>query len=252
MPIRQWTRNTATGLLWMLLAVPALAQAIEIRSLHALLDTVLSTHVEEGYVDYPEISRNVRFHKYVEALGSVDPATLADDGARKAFWINAYNALAIKNVVDGITPISTLDRIKFFRTMEHPVGGRELDLNSIENILEDFDDPRIYFAIVNAAYTAPALHKRAYTAADIDAQLDAAVRRFVNDNRRNRFSSALRTARLSQLFEQRYDAFGDTDAALLEFISRYIDDPERAEALAKGNYKIKYFDWEWSINGRPM
>jgi len=228
------------------------AGAIELRAFNSLWESVLKAHVKDGYVDYPAVSRNVRFHKYVEALGAVDLATLADGDETTAFWINAYNAMAVKSVVDGITPIDAIDRIKFFRTTEHLVAGRELDLNAIEAEAMSCEDPRVRFALVNAAYTAPALHQQAYDGATLDQQLDSAAKRFINDNRRNRYSDAVRVARLSKLFERHADEFGEDEKAIMAFIAPYVEDETNAKALAAGRYEVRYMDWEWSINGRPM
>ena len=61
-------------------------------------------------------------------------------------------------------------------------------------MLDDFGDPRVRLAMVNASYAGPDLPSEVYRGDDIDRQLDAAVRRFVNDNRKNRFSATLRRA----------------------------------------------------------
>ncbi|MEX2479593.1 MAG: DUF547 domain-containing protein [Gammaproteobacteria bacterium] len=237
--------------LFMLL--PLAADAADSRVLNALLDGVLAAHVKDGYVDYPEIARNVRFHKYLEAIAEFDVDALADDKERLAFWINAYNALAIKQIIDGQTPIGTIARMKFFRLTSHRVGQRNLDLNAIENdILLAMDEPRVHFAIVNATYSAPNLRSGAYRVDELDRQLEDNTRNFVQDVRKNRFSRSLRLAKLSEIFDGHRDAFGGDDKAVQEFISRYVDDDEVAADLAAGRYAIEYLEIDWSINGHPM
>lgn len=239
-------------LLLFALLLPASAFATDSRVFNALLDGVLEAHVEDGYVDYPAISRNVRFHKYLEAIAEFDPDSLADDAERMAFWINAYNALVIKEITDGQTPIGTFAHIKFFGT-DHRVAGRDLDLDSIaEDILFKFDDPRVHFAIVNSAYSAPRLRSEAYRVDELDRQLDDNTRNFINDNRKNRISMTLRRARLSKIFDDYADAFGGKDQDVLAFVARYVSDEKLAEAVASGRFDIEYLDYDWSINGRPM
>lgn len=236
------------------LIVSAISQvsAAEIRSLNALFDTVLAAHVNNGYVDYPEIARNVRFHKYVEALADVDIDTLGGDAEQHAFWLNVYNALVIKNIIDGIRPLGTLDRVKFFRTTEHRVGGREYDLKAIERRLLEFGDPRTRFAMILPAYSGPDLPSTVFRSEELDAQLDRAARQFIGDNRKNRFSDALRIARLNQVFEWNADEFGDDDQAVMAYLAPYVSDEVVSKALAAGRYKIEYTKFEWSINGTPM
>lgn len=229
------------------------APAADVRALESLLDSVLVNHVDDGYVDYPAIARNARFYKYVEAVAEFDESTLPNDDARLAFWINAYNAFAIKSIIDGITPISTMSRIKFFRTNEHRIAGRDIDLRAIEeDVIAAFERPLAYFAIVNATYSGPALRSEAYRADRLAAQLEDNARDFINDNRKNRFSNATRRAKLSELFERHADKFGDDDEAVLSFVAQYVKDEEKAAGLKEGRFEIMYMDYDWSINGRPM
>ncbi|MGE0485717.1 MAG: DUF547 domain-containing protein [Gammaproteobacteria bacterium] len=239
--------------LWSVALLPVSASATDSRVLNALLDGVLEAHVQDGYVDYPAIARNVRFHKYLEALAEFDADGLADDRERMAFWINAYNALVIKQIIEGQTPIGTIAKIKFFRTTEHRAGGRDVDLQTLaEDILFKFEDPRVHFAIVDSGYSAPRLRSEAYRVDELDRQLDDNTRDFLNDNRKNRISETLRRAKLSPIFEDYIDDFGGDKAGVLEFLSRYVDDEKLAEALAAGRFDLEYMEYDWSINGRPM
>lgn len=245
--------GTALALLVALLAAGAPVRAADIRVLDSLLDSVLESHVDGGYVDYPAIARNARFYKYIEAVAEFDVATLADDDARLAFWINAYNACAIKLIVDGGTPISSMSRIKFFRTTEHRIAGRNIDLREMEHdIIASFDRPLAFFAIVPATYSGPRLRSEAYRADRLAAQLEDNAYDFINDNRKNRFSLAASKAKLSEVFEWHAEQFGEDDAAVLAFVAGYVRDEEKAKALTTGTFEIEYLDYDWSINGRPM
>jgi hypothetical protein len=235
-----------------LLLAGASASGADSRVLNALLDGVLRAHVDDGYVDYPEIARNVRFYKYLEAIAAFDPATLADDRERLAFWINAYNALAIKSVIDGVTPVDMMGRMRFFRTTEHRVAGRNFDLNSIRDLLRDLGEPRVHFALVPATYAGPKLRAEAYRGEELEQQLEDNTRDFINDKRKNRFSMAARQARISPLFEEYRDDFGGKDEAVLEFVSKYVADEEIAKALRRGTFELKYMEDDRSINGRPL
>lgn len=229
------------------------AVAADARSLNALLDGVFAAHVNDGYVDYPEIARNVRFHKYLEAIAEVDLATLGDEREQLAFWINVYNALAVKQIIDGMSPIGTLGRMKFFRTTNHRVGARNFDLQDIEDdILYKAGEPRVHFAMVNASYSAAKLRSGAYRADELEQQLEEQTRDFVRDVRKNRFSMELRQAKVSQIFEWRKADFGGDDAGVLAFLARYVADEALAAELAGGRFTVKYLEYEWSINGRPM
>jgi len=195
----------------------------------------------------------VRFHKYLEAVAEFDPATLGDERERLTFWINVYNALAIKQIVDGLSPIGTMGRLKFFRTTEHRVAGASYDLDDIaQKVHAASDDPRVHFALVNASYSAPKLRAGAYRADELEQQLEDNTRDFVRDVRKNRFSLELRQAKLSPIFEEHMEDFGGDERGVLAFVARYVDDEVLAKELADGRFKVKFLDYEWSINGRPM
>ena len=236
-----------------LLAFARTASAADARVLHSLLDGVLARHVDEGYVDYPALARNTRFYKYLGAIEEFDLSTLESDAARLTFWINAYNALAMKSIIEGVRPINAIGRIKFFRTTEHRVAGKNRDLRSIgEGIVLEMEEPRAHFALVSACYSCPNLRSEAYRVEKLEQQLEDNTREFVNDGRKNRFSSAARKAKLSELFDRHRDDFGEDDQALLEFVAPYIEKGKFAKEILRDRYKIDYLEWDWSINGRPM
>lgn len=231
---------------------PAAAGASETRALNALFSGVLAQSVDDGYVDYPSIARNVRFYKYLDAIAEFDVEGLGDDNERKAFWINAYNALAIKFIIDGKSPNGMMDRIGFFGANAR-VGGRDVDLKTIDaEILAPFADPRLRFALVPAQASAPKLQSFAFSGTNLDEQLDQAARDFINDKRRNRFSDALRAAKLSRLFEQYHDEFGAEDRDVLKYVATFVADEGVAKILDRGDYTIKYMEYDPGINGNPI
>ena len=229
-----------------------LTNAKDIRLLNTLLDTVLSAHTEDGYVDYPQLKKNSRFQKYLALLESFEPSTLETKDHQVAFWINTYNSLALKMVINGTTPVNAVGRMKFYRTTEHQIGKKKYDLNSIKSILEGFEDPRILFTIVDASYAAPVLKSEIYRALTISQELDDAVFAFVNDNRKNRFLPNLRIAKLSKIFERNKNMFGQGDTNLLRWIGRYHKNEGVADDLIDGRFEVDYLDYEYSINGRPL
>ena len=204
-------------------------------------------------MDYPALAKNARFYKYLDAIAELDPSTLETREEQLAFWINAYNALAMKNIVDGMSPIDMLGRVKFFRTTEHRVGGRSYDLRSIENdVLADLEEPRVHFAIVPAAYSAATLRSEAYRAESLEQQLEDNTREFINDNRKNRFGLVTGKAKISSIFDDHEKVFGGSERAVMAFIARYVTKKGAAEVLSQGRLEIEFMQYDWSINGRPM
>src|SRR5258706_12701420 len=62
-------------------------------------DQLLRAHVRDGSVDYPAFQQSAAFKIHVAELAQ--PATIANRNGQLAYYINAYNALAIEGILDG-------------------------------------------------------------------------------------------------------------------------------------------------------
>jgi hypothetical protein len=215
------------------------------------LDEALSCHVHAGRVDYPGLARSAAFARYVAGIGRVRRGG-ATDAEWLAFLINAYNALAIRAVLDGLSPSSLPGRLRFFLLRRHRIAGRNRTLYGLEHDeLMAMGEPRIHFAIVCASASCPPLRPAAYRPATLPALLDEDARQFVNDPRRNRFDPAAGIARLSRIFRWYRGDFGAGTGALQAWLAGYAADPEVADRLAAGAFRIEYLRYDWSLNGTP-
>lgn len=156
--------------------------------------------------------------QYLGIIDLIDPARLADGPERLAYWINAYNAHVIAGVLatyagDPTYSVSAADFI-FFKNPVYRAAGAVLSLDQIEQgiIRGQLDhtsvtaadstlrariaewhtqiaaaapvDARIHVALNCASLGCPDLPAAspfAYTGPDLDAQLDRAARRFINN-----------------------------------------------------------------------
>ena len=238
---------------WLLGSVFALAlapvSANEVS--HQDLDAALRANVDDGFVTYPGLASNEAYQRYVMWLKSVDAETLTDTKDILAFWINAYNALAIKGILDGGSPSSFFGRIGYFKNTTYDVGGRNISLYDLEHkILRPLGEPRIHFAINCASKSCPILRSEVYTPAQLEAQLDDAARVFVNDTSRNQFDREERVARLSKIFDWFDEDFGDGEQAILNYVANYVKDASLAAELRGGDWTIDHLDYDWSLNGQ--
>ena len=175
---------------------------------------------------------------------------LASSEEQLAFWINTYNALAIKGIIDGGSPSSFFGRIGYFKTTTYEAGGKTISLYDLErDVIIPLGEPRIHFAIVCASFSCPMLRSEAYTAEHLDEQLELNARRFINDPTRNRFDRGSKVAHLSKIFDWFPEDFEKHSGTVLGYVANYVDDPELAKELRDGGYKIKYLKYDWSLNG---
>src|SRR5262249_19850740 len=145
------------------------------------LDLILDTYVRDGFVYYRALKIERRqLDSYVAQLATVAPDKLPRD-ERLAFWLNAYNALVLRTVIDHYPiqarsreyPAKSVRQVPgAFERLTHRVGGSTLTLDQIEqNILPEFHDPRVYLALGRGAVGGGRLRSEAFTPERLEAQL---------------------------------------------------------------------------------
>jgi hypothetical protein len=243
---RPFLTGVVLGLAILVALGSAMAQGID----HAPFDALLRANVKNGVVNYPGFEGSAEFRKYVQDLGK--PARLDTKADQLAFYINAYNALAIEGILQGLSPSSLLGRARYFKIKEWPLNGKSITLYDLEHkVIRPLGEPRIHFAIICASKSCPFLRPEAYAPGRLDAQLDEQARQFVNDPFRNRFDKAAKTARLSEIFKWFDEDFKGAAGSTQQYIARYVADPEVAKGLAADGYTVEWIDYDWSLNGTP-
>lgn len=214
-------------------------------------DALLQKHVNaKGKVDYTGLKANrAALDAYVSAIGN----TTADQyrgwagNQRKAFLINAYNAITLRSIIDAFPVRSIRDIDGVWKKKTWPIIGTRLTLDQIEHerLRKEWRDGRIHMAVNCASVGCPDLRVRAFTAANLDAELDEQTRLFFTNPIHFRADQASRTIHLSKLFEWFKADFGNTG----EFIARYTD--ADTGAFAKGwRTKTAYIEYDWALNGQ--
>lgn len=218
---------------------------------HQILDDVLHASVQDGQVNYPRLQEDDRFTAYLALLDRVDPRALSPERDRLAFWINAYNAFAIKGILDGESPAPYIGWYRYFKTRKYAIGGAKLNLYDLEHeiLRKQFREPRVHFAIVCASVSCPKLQSTAYEGGKLDHQLGQVARAFINDTTRNRFDRQQKIAYLSKVFDWFEEDFAASAGSVPQFLARYVQDAEVARDLAAGLYRIEYLEYDWSLNG---
>lgn len=214
---------------------------------------LLADYVSEGeragmrlnLVDYPAWQRDARAGQALEELAGFDPATLASREQRLAFYINAYNLLAI-HMVNRHWPV---DSIKDAGSWLSPVwkktageiGGEAVSLHHVEHeVLRKLGEPRIHFAIVCASLSCPDLPAAPFGPSRLDQQLEQATRDFLHhDSKGLRVENGvIRVSRIFDWFEEDFTGLGGVEA----FVRRYRPDlPDDLPVKANLPY-------DWALN----
>jgi hypothetical protein len=217
----------------------------------APFDAVLAARAGSGGFDYRGATgqEKKRLAAYLANLGDAKPADMTAD-EKKAFYVNAYNAMAISIALDRYPIRSIRDVDGAFQKIVRRIGGESLSLDGIENRLRALSDARIHFAIVCVSESCPPLAPRAYTADGISAALDRQARAFVNDPKKNVIDRKAGRIALSKIFDWNRREFERDAGTVTKYVSRYHNDPETASWLASTAQKPGFLEYDWALNQR--
>lgn len=230
---------------------------------HSLYTGILQDYVYDGRVNYRDLCKDQRLGAYIAQLAATNPDTIAEEKAKLAFWINAYNAYTLKVICDHY-PIKSINELHtggliigtvLKKTIwDKPfviINNQETTLNTIEHkiIRQKFRDPRIHFALVCAAQSCPPLRSEAYEGTKLDEQLDDQGRKFFSRASMNYFEIDKMQAHLSKILDWYSKDFGKNDEEILLYITRFLsDDIATAIKANPKNWKIKHTKYDWSLN----
>jgi hypothetical protein len=191
---------------------------------------------------------------YIAGLESTRVSGLSRD-AQFAFWANLYNATTIRLIVQR-NPRSSIRDIKPTPVSLGPwkmtaatVEGRALSWDNIEHdiLRVQWSDPRVHYAVNCASIGCPNIPRRAWRAATLNADLDAAARAYVNSPRGMRVEPDGRIT-ISSIYVWFKKDFGNNDAGIINHLRRYATGP-RLAALTP-TVRIKGNTYDWNLNGR--
>jgi hypothetical protein len=225
-----------------------------------------------GRVDYARLRGSAEFAEALETarrLHGVRPETLTERANRLAFWINVYNALVLHAIVGLGVRRSVVRAWNFFGRAAYRVGRFVFSPDDIEHgilrgnrrrVLPPFRpfgvadprralalaplDPRVHFAINCGARSCPPVG--VYRPAQLDIQLDLAVRNFVNTDVTLE-AGRIVCSRLFKWYRRDFEGVGGVHGFLL----RYLDDgPVRRSLIGSASPPVGFRSWDWSLH-RP-
>lgn len=226
---------------------------------HSAWQELLQEHVHAhadgiNRIDYTALGAQqprAKLEQYINALEQVDPRQL-NRNEQMAFWINLYNAVTVRVVLDhpGKKSIRRMGarwfRIGPWDDVLTRVLNTELTLNDIEHGLlrPIYQDHRIHYAVNCASLGCPNLLPSPFTGATLDVQLTAAETAYIEHPRGVGFASD-GTLRLSSIFDWYQSDFADDESGLLKHLAARL--PSLSARLVEHRGTIAY-DYDWSLN----
>ncbi len=228
---------------------------------HSDWDQLLSAYLKSGSdgvhrFDYAALKTRdrPRLEAYLSRLSGT-PISEFNRNEQFAYWMNLYNALTVKVVVDHF-PVKSISDIDIspgvfangpWGAKLVTVEGEPLSLDDIEHrILRPiWRDPRIHYAVNCAAIGCPNLNPVAFTADNTEPMLDKAAVAYVNDPRGARFDG--NDLVVSSIYAWFEEDFGSSEAGVLRHLKRYARPPLSGPLEGRDGYSDHTYDW--SLNG---
>jgi hypothetical protein len=207
-------------------------------------------------VAYGEVSPEGRaaLEGYAEQLAAL-PISQYDRAEQMAYWINLYNALLVRLVLDHypIESVRTLGGREGgpwtgapWTVPEVVIEGEPVSLSDIEHrILRPiWQDPRVHYALSCAALGCPGLQPEPFRAERLERQLNEAAMAYINDP--NCIRLVDRTLEVSSLFRWYQEDFGGSERAVINHLMAYAE-PELAMQLQQFD-RISADAFDWRLN----
>jgi len=235
-------------------------------------DEILDTFVRDGLVYYRALkSERARLDGYIASLAAVDADTLARP-QQIALWLNGYNALVLKTVIDHYPiakraaqyPPHSIRQIPgAFERTTHRIAGRTMTLDQIEQtVLGGFHDPRLFFAIARGSLDGGRLRSEAFMPDRLEAQLTEVQNECASRPGCVQIDRAGNKVLASAIFSWRekefVSAYSDTaprifadrspiERAILTYIQPKLLTTEK-EFLAGNAFTVEFKPYDWSLN----
>lgn len=236
------------------------------------IDFILDTYVRDGEVYYRALkSDRARLDTYVASLAGAPGAQQPRD-TQLAFWLNAYNAIVLRTVIDHYPiqgrsadyPAKSIRQIPgAFDRLPHRVGGKNLTLDQIEQtVLPEFHDPRVYFALGRGAIGSGRLRSEPFASAKLEVQLTETANECITRSQCVHIAREANKVEANAIFSWREKEFADAygagaistfanrspiERAVLAFVTPKLLTTEK-EFLAANTFQVVYKPFDWTLN----
>jgi len=190
---------------------------------------------------------------YLQQLQKVKISSLNKE-EQKAYWVNLYNSLTVKVILDHYPVKSIMDiDISPGLFSNGPwdakllqIEEEEMSLNDIEHrILRPiFKDNRLHYALNCASLGCPNLQPVAFTSSNIEELLETSSKEYINSPRGAQFIK--NKLQVSSIYKWFQVDFGGSEEGVINHLQKYATD-NLANTL-KTYKKGLRFDYDWGLN----
>ena len=212
---------------------------------------VLNQYVDaEGRVNFTGLGKKIKdLELFVHYVSKVNVADLTTDEERLAFYLNAYNALSMYNVIQAGYPTdfdSFFKRFSFFYGRKMIIMNTEMSLYAFENdFIRKMGDPRVHVALNCMSTSCPRLPREPFDAIHLNEQLKREANKFYNEERNVRLEPDKKTVHVSQILNFFTADFLSKAPSLIDYINKY-----RTQKVP-GDFAIEFIPYNWTVYKQP-
>lgn len=245
---------------------------------YALFGRELSKYLENGNVHYKRWKEDpAALDQFLQSLADLPKQEYErfSTEQKKAFWLNAYNAITIKVVLDNYPikgsqsqyPPSSFRQIPGewengkFKIMGAPVTLYEIEH---ERLRHELPDPRLHFAVVCASRSCAKLSPQPFVAEDLDKRLDQCTQDFFANPKNLTVNPRTGVIRVNKIFswftldfaakagyaKRTFPPPMDEDI-IASYVSFYVPTEERdviAKFRSQDKLVLDYLPYDWTLN----
>ncbi len=232
---------------------------------------------ETNAINYSQLKKSNELKQYRAAaafLQQLNPAFFIDRQEQIAFWLNLYNFLALDGVMEYPLKASIQEEKGFFSKTTYRVGEYLFSLDDIQHgilrnnqrrpysLVRQFGsadprkafclapaDPRLHCCLHCAAKSSPPLV--AFTAKQLDEQVDMVVRRFLltNGMRLDQGKCEVWLSRVFYWYRKDFEMGGQT---MLDFIAQALRGTPQGAFLEEhlSDVALYFLEFDWTLNGK--
>jgi len=229
--------------------------ALEFDHAYKQYDQLLKSNVKDGLTNYKSIKEKPEsLNSYIDTLEKVDEPSFNtwSENQRLTYFINLYNAATIKLIVDNY-PVKSIKDIN--KEGQGPwklevinLFGKNISLDALEHeiIKQNYNEPRVHFALVCAAVGCPKLPNEPFVASTLNQQLDNRTKLFLSEKDKDYIDENQKTVYLSSIFDWFAQDFNKTHGSVLGFVKEYL--PAEEAKKINSDYSLKFSEYDWNLN----
>ena len=233
---------------------------------YEIFDRILGKVVDgKGQVNYGQAHKLDDLALYTRAVGLADMNNfpvfqgkddkgnvVPDERQPLSFYINAYNALFLQSVADAY-PVGNVGEIADLNSKKYLVAGQEMSLDELRKKITDMD-ARAIFVLMDGTKMGPRAVQGSLLALNLDSEINAAIRSYINDPVRVSPPSRLTNEVTVSPWLQNVDNYFQPNKryrrgdGIKQLLMGYTTDKANQRYFGAGAYTIEYSPAQNALN----